>query len=82
MKTLMSYINDLSITNNYYIFFLRWINLDYNHKLYEYIDSNHQINYELQDKTRQMLNDNIMKYNIIQPVILSLCISKLIICLI
>lgn len=45
------------VSNNYYDFykmFLRWINLDKNIELYNYIQILHPLDYDMQDKTRQI----------------------------
>lgn len=58
--------NSENNTNKFYDFytmFLRWVNLDKNNKLYYYIQNNVALDYDEQDKTRQIEDLlHIMKY--------------------
>lgn len=49
--------------NDFYKMFLRWINLDENIRLYNYIQILYPLNYDTQDKTRQIEElSKVMKF--------------------
>ena len=54
MHEVLSYENRNNIDSFFYKSFLRWINLDVNKTLYEHIENNNPLDYDIQDKTRQI----------------------------
>lgn len=54
MDEVLNYENRNNIDSSFYKSFLRWINLDNNSKLYEHIENHIPLEYDIQDKTRQI----------------------------